>query len=86
MGIVEKWEAFRKREADKKRKEFEKYAINEANRRFNIVNIGYNVITFDGVVVSLSIDDENSKALCERLTELREEFIRKLVDESGLWK
>lgn len=36
--------------------------------------------------VILSVDDADQKQLCERLCELREEFIRKLMDESGLWK
>jgi len=86
MGLRAKWLEFRKKETNKRREDFRQYAIKEANRRFNLVNNGYNMITFDGYVVSLSVDDADQKQLCERLCELREEFIRKLMDESGLWK
>lgn len=85
MGIVEKWEAFRKSELQKKREAYARYAHNEADKRFNIVYMGHNVITFDGVVVSLEKDDETPD-LCERLRTLREKYIEKLMDESGLWK
>ena len=80
--ISEAWDEYRARQRQKKVAAVHQWARSQADARFNIVNIGHNVITFDGVVVSLENDDDTH--ICERLKHLREMYVDKLVSESGL--
>lgn len=80
--ISEAWDEYRARQRQKKVAAVHQWARSQADTRFNIVNIGHNVVTFDGVVVSLENDDDTH--ICERLKHLREMYVDKLVSESGL--